>query len=111
MLEIPNCPECKNHIHIDTYLGQSTCTTCGLVIQEREVDIKHYGRRTYNRKEVNEKHHNGDPVDLFDLDLSTFIRYKKNQNYFKWVKLVNVNNWKFNNAKSALFRGSREIKR
>lgn len=114
--EILTCPECKNSLISESHLGQTTCTTCGLVVQEREVDTNHYDVRTYNRKDVVDKFHNGDPVGVFSLDLSTIIPYKKMgtnriKNQSKWINIIKINNWKFSNSKTSLFNGSMEIKR
>ena len=75
------CSECNGEIILDMAKGESVCRQCGLIVNERELDISQAGVRAFSRQEFDKKINNGTPISplLPDIGLCTLI-YKKNIN-------------------------------
>ncbi|MFX1328357.1 MAG: transcription initiation factor IIB family protein [Promethearchaeota archaeon] len=75
------CPECGGSIISLINTGDAVCNQCGLVINEKNVDFSHKGRRAYNNLEKTNREQTGAPISILlpDMGLSTVIdRYKIN---------------------------------
>ena len=73
------CPECGGSIIFLRETGDSICNQCGLVLEERRVDISHDGRRAYTINEKNSRERTGAPISVFlpDIGLATVIDKNK----------------------------------
>ena len=73
------CPECGGSIIDLNQIGENVCSQCGLVINERGVDVNHSDKRAYTSQEKKQREHTGAPISslLPDLGLTTVIDKKK----------------------------------
>lgn len=73
------CPECGGSLIDLNQIGEIVCSKCGLVINERNVDFNHSGKRAYTSQEKNQREHTGAPISslLPDIGLTTVIDRKK----------------------------------
>ena len=73
------CPECEGNIISLNQIGEIVCSQCGLVINERSVDVSHSDKRAYTSQEKNQREHTGAPISslLPDIGLTTVIDKKK----------------------------------
>ena len=73
------CPECNGNVISLNQIGEIVCSDCGLVIQERSVDLSHSDKRAYTSQEKNQREHTGAPISslLPDIGLTTVIDRKK----------------------------------
>lgn len=107
-LESPShlCPECEGFLLKLREMGETVCNQCGLVIQEREIDNSHYGKRAFNHEERSRKWHNGAPITnlLPDISLSTVIERCKiyNEDLRRAVKWDLHMDWKCKNLLIAI---------
>jgi len=62
--------------------GETVCKQCGLVVNEKEVDIFHSGIRAYSKQEKDKKERTGCPISILmpDIGLSTIIDRTKIKN-------------------------------
>jgi transcription initiation factor TFIIB len=69
------CPECGGSIIQLAYTGDIVCNQCGLVINEKNVDFSHNGRRAYTKQEKTNREQTGTPISILlpDMGLSTVI--------------------------------------
>lgn len=69
------CPECGGKIILLHEKGESVCGQCGLVINERIVDISHSGKRAFTKQEKESRERTGSPISILlpDMGLSTII--------------------------------------
>ena len=69
------CPECGGKIIPIQEKGENVCGQCGLVINERNVDIFHSGKRAFTRQEKEKRERIGSPISILlpDMGLSTII--------------------------------------
>ena len=69
------CPECMGNIISIKVRGEIVCSQCGLIIEERKLDINHSGIRAFNEFERSKKERTGKPITplLSDKGLCTFI--------------------------------------
>jgi len=69
------CPECGGSIIPLIETGDVVCNQCGLVINEKNVDFSHNGRRAYTNQEKNSREQTGAPISILlpDMGLSTVI--------------------------------------
>lgn len=76
------CPECGGSIIPLVNTGDVVCNQCGLVINEKNVDFSHKGRRAYTNQEKNSREQTGAPISILlpDMGLSTVIDRKKINN-------------------------------
>jgi len=72
------CPECKGNIISLNQIGEVVCSQCGLVINERGVDVNHSDKRAYTSQEKKQREHTGAPISslLPDIGLTTVINKK-----------------------------------
>lgn len=49
------CPECKNIIISDSYKGETICGSCGLVINEKALDISNFDKNTFSYEEIRDR--------------------------------------------------------
>ena len=73
------CPECGGSIIPLINTGDVVCNQCGLVIDEKNVDFSHNGRRAYTNQEKKSREQNGAPISILlpDMGLTTVIdKYK-----------------------------------
>ena len=72
------CPECGGSIISLNQIGEIVCSQCGLVINERSVDVNHSDKRAYTSQEKNQREHIGAPISslLPDMGLTTVINKK-----------------------------------
>ena len=75
------CPECEGVIISLQQKGETVCQQCGLVLNEKELDISHSGIRAYSKQEKEKRERNGCPISILtpDIGLSTVIDRKKIQ--------------------------------
>ncbi|MFX1388962.1 MAG: transcription initiation factor IIB family protein [Promethearchaeota archaeon] len=76
------CPECGGSIIPLMSTGDIVCNQCGLVINEKNVDFSHNGRRAYTNLEKNNREQTGAPISILlpDMGLSTVIDKSKINN-------------------------------
>ncbi len=76
------CPECGGSIIPLTETGDVVCNQCGLVIDEKNVDFSHNGRRAYTNQEKNNREQTGAPISILlpDIGLSTVMDRNKINN-------------------------------
>ncbi|MFX1304559.1 MAG: transcription initiation factor IIB family protein [Promethearchaeota archaeon] len=76
------CPECGGSIIQLLNTGDVVCNQCGLVINEKNVDFSHKGRRAYTNQEKNSREQTGAPISILlpDMGLSTVIDRNKINN-------------------------------
>jgi len=69
------CPECGGKIIPIQEKGEMVCEQCGLVVNERIVDIFHSGKRAFTRQEKEKRERIGSPISILlpDMGLSTII--------------------------------------
>jgi transcription initiation factor TFIIB len=77
--EILSCPECGGNVIPITERGDMVCSQCGLVLNERSVDVSHSGKRAYTNQEKQSRDQTGAPISNLvpDIALSTVIDRKK----------------------------------
>jgi len=77
--EIYNCPECGGSVIPITERGDSVCSQCGLVLNEKSLDNSHSGKRAYTNQERNSRDHTGAPISNLvpDIGLTTVIDRQK----------------------------------
>ena len=73
------CPECGGSIMLIAEKGENVCSQCGLIIDERQVDFSHSGKRAYTNQERNNREQTGSPISILlpDMGLSTVIDKQK----------------------------------
>ena len=76
------CPECGGSIIPLIETGVVVCNQCGLVINEKNVDFTHNGRRAYTNQEKSNREQTGAPISILlpDMGLSTVIDRSKINN-------------------------------
>lgn len=76
------CPECGGAIMFIAEKGENVCNQCGLIIDERQVDFSHSGKRAYTNQERNNREQTGSPISILlpDMGLSTVIDKQKISN-------------------------------
>jgi transcription initiation factor TFIIB len=76
------CPECGGSIIPLINTGDVVCNQCGLVINEKNVDFSHNGRRAYTNQEKINREQTGAPISILlpDIGLSTVIDKSKINN-------------------------------
>ncbi len=76
------CPECGGSLISLTETGDVVCNQCGLVIDEKNVDVSNNGRRAYTNQEKNNRDQTGAPISILlpDMGLSTVIDRSKISN-------------------------------
>ena len=69
------CPECGGKIISIQSKGENVCGQCGLVINERLLDIYHSGKRAFTKQEKEKRERTGSPISILlpDMGLSTVI--------------------------------------
>lgn len=69
------CSECGGMLISIEEKGETVCRQCGLIYNERELDVVRPGYRTYSKQDTTNKVHNGSPITelLPDIGLTTFI--------------------------------------
>ena len=77
-----NCPECGGSTTVSLERGETVCMQCGLVVNERGLDINHSGIRAYSKHEKDKKERTGSPMSILmpDIGLSTVIDRSKIKN-------------------------------
>ncbi|MHA1488507.1 MAG: transcription initiation factor IIB [Promethearchaeota archaeon] len=95
------CSECNGPLISIIERGETVCSQCGLVIHERELDLSHDERRTFNRDDQIKKSRTGPPISslLPDIGLCTIIdnRYIYNANLKRAVKRDTHMSWETRN--------------
>lgn len=105
------CPECGKHeIISDTQRGESVCSSCGLVLQDRAMNTEQE-RRAFTTEEKSKRMRTGSPVTnlLPDMGLTTIIDTPspQNQRLYRAVKWQNRLPW----SKRNILIATTEIKR
>ncbi|MFO7795988.1 MAG: transcription initiation factor IIB [Promethearchaeati archaeon] len=69
------CPECGGKIIPIQEKGENVCRKCGLVVNERILDISHSGKRAFTKQEKDKRARTGSPISILlpDMGLSTVI--------------------------------------
>jgi transcription initiation factor TFIIB len=69
------CPECKGNTISVQEKGEIVCSQCGLVVNERILDISHSGKRAFTKQEKEKRETTGSPISILlpDMGLSTII--------------------------------------
>ena len=70
-----SCPECMGKVISLLERGEIVCGQCGLVINERIVDVSHSGKRAFTKQEKESRERTGSPISILlpDMGLSTII--------------------------------------
>ena len=72
------CPECEGVIISLQQKGETVCQQCGLVLNEKELDISHSGIRAYSKQEKEKRERIGSPISILTPDIGlTTIMYRK----------------------------------
>ena len=91
------CPDCNGNIISIKEKGETVCTQCGLIINEKELDIFHNERRAFTQEEMVKKCRTGFPVSdlLPDIGLCTLIHTKNiyNSDFKRAVQRDNCLPW------------------
>lgn len=76
------CPECGGKIILIQERGENVCGQCGLVINERIVDVSNSGKRAFTKLEKERRERTGSPISILlpDMGLSTVIDKNNIQN-------------------------------
>jgi transcription initiation factor TFIIB len=76
------CPECDGQIRYDEEYGERTCTGCGLVLDDSEID-RGPEWRSFSQEETDERSRVGAPVTelMHDKGLSTVIGWQDKDAY------------------------------
>ena len=76
------CPECGGTIIALKETGDLICNQCGLVLEEKRVDLSHNGRRAFTMNERNSRERTGAPISVLvpDIGLTTVIDKSKIHN-------------------------------
>ncbi len=95
------CPECNGYIVPISEKGETVCNQCGLIINEKEIDLKNSGRRTYTQKEKNKFDNYGWPISPLVADLEICTKINKNEtndfNLKRIIKRDSMYSWKTKN--------------
>lgn len=77
-----SCPECGGFTIDVEQRGEVVCKNCGLVVEERNIDVSHSGIRAYTKQEKDRKERTGSPMSILmpDIGLSTVIDRSKIKN-------------------------------
>ncbi|MBD3253857.1 MAG: transcription initiation factor IIB [Candidatus Lokiarchaeota archaeon] len=69
------CPECGGYLISNLETGETVCSQCGLITEERMVDYSHSGRRAFTATEKSSREHTGSPISVLipDIGLTTTI--------------------------------------
>ena len=70
-----NCPECGGMIISIQESGDTLCSSCGLVFDEKNIDFSHSGRRAFTMAEKQQRARTGAPLSILspDIGLTTVI--------------------------------------
>jgi len=105
------CPECNGNVISVQEKGETVCSQCGLIINEKEFVLSHDEKRAFNREEKAKKARTGILISplLSDLGLCTLIDKKNIQNpdLKRAVKRDSYLSWKNRN----LLIATTELKR
>jgi transcription initiation factor TFIIB len=76
------CPECGGLTQNFYERGETVCKQCGLIVDERGLDLSHSGIRAYTKQEKDKKERTGCPISILmpDIGLSTVIDRTKIKN-------------------------------
>ncbi len=68
-----SCPECGGKIIEDRV--QNVCIQCGLVVNDKILDISHDGKRAFTKQEKEKRERTGSPISVLlpDMGLATII--------------------------------------
>jgi len=95
------CPECNGYIALISEKGEAVCSQCGLVINEKEIDVKNSGRRAYTQNEKNKIDNYGWPISPLVADLEICTKINKNEtndfNLKRVIKRDSLYSWKTRN--------------
>jgi transcription initiation factor TFIIB len=95
------CPECNGYIVLISEKGEDVCSQCGLVINEKEIDVKNSGRRTFTQDEKNKIKNYGWPISPLVADLEICTKINKNEtndfNLKRVIKRDSIYSWKTRN--------------
>ncbi len=77
-----SCPECSGATIANHERGEISCRMCGLVVEERALDLYHSGIRAYTKHEKDKKERTGSPIGVLmpDISLSTVMDRTKIRN-------------------------------
>lgn len=76
------CPECGGAIIALKETGDLICNQCGLVLEEKRLDLSHDGRRAFTVNEKNNRERTGAPISVLvpDIGLTNVIDRNKINN-------------------------------
>ncbi len=74
-VKLEMCPECYGKKPLIKEKGETVCSQCGLIINERQFDLSHKGIRIYNKDGRTKKERVGTPISpmIPDIALCTYI--------------------------------------
>ncbi|TXT60194.1 MAG: Transcription initiation factor IIB [Promethearchaeota archaeon] len=100
------CPECAGSTVVENERGEIVCRECGLIVQERLLDLSHSGIRAYTKGEKERKGRTGGPITILvpDIGLSTIIDQSeiRNQDLRRAAKWNTHLSWKNRNMLIAI---------
>jgi transcription initiation factor TFIIB len=100
------CPECNGYIVLISERGETVCNQCGLIINEKEIDVKNSGRRAYTQTEKNKIDNYGWPISPLVADLEICTKINKNEtndfNLKRIIKRDSRYSWKTKNMLIAI---------
>ena len=95
------CPECNGYIVLISEKGEDVCSQCGLVINEKEIDVKNNGRRAFTQSEKDKIENYGWPISPLVADLEICTKINENEtndfNLKRVIKRDSIYSWKTRN--------------
>ena len=100
------CPECNGYIVLISEKGEDVCSQCGLIINEKEIDVENSGRRAFTQNEKNKIGNYGWPISPLVADLEICTKINKNEtndfNLKRVIKRDSIYSWKTKNVLIAI---------
>ncbi|MEE9378700.1 MAG: hypothetical protein V3V33_11780 [Candidatus Lokiarchaeia archaeon] len=91
------CTDCNGNVISNHEKGEKVCTQCGLIINERELDLFHNEKRAYTQEQIEKKYRTGIPISelIPDLGLCTLVYTKTiyNSDFKRAVKRDKCLSW------------------
>jgi len=95
------CPECNGYVVLISEKGETVCSQCGLIINEKEIDVKNSGKRAYTQNEKRNIENYGWLISPLVADLEICTKINKNEtndsNFKRVIKKDSIYSWKTRN--------------
>lgn len=105
VLKYDVCPECYGNLNNAEERGEIVCIKCGLIIEEKELDISHPERTAFTKEDKNKKDRTGPPISplLSNISLTTLVSKKNvfNQDLKRVLEKDSYKAWEMRNLLTA----------